>query len=358
MADYKRIVKTGKIVPSLTTIERNALTGLIGGETIYNSSTGKLQYYNGAAWVDASGAGVSAFTDLTDAPASYSGQKDKFVKVKTDESGLEFEDVTPGSEAFTDLTDAPASYVGQNGKFVRVKPDESGLEFVSGSSTGSNVTRRRYTISHGDPGGVLFNITADEILSNVRVFITTPTDTSDATLIVGDAGDTDKFVELGEVDLDIANDLSDFQQHEIYGVATNITAAVNWGTSSVGEIDIVVETFTSDWTVTEGNVTEEGYTIAFPDAGGTITTVTAGKVISNVRVIIRTEADTADTSVIIGDGIDPDYFVEAGEVDMETVGDISDFATHTIYGVDTDIIVAIDWGTASQGEIDVIVEYF
>ena len=59
MASYKRVVKTGKVVPTLTTAERDALTGLVGGETIYNESVGKLQIYNHltSLWDDAGGGG-------------------------------------------------------------------------------------------------------------------------------------------------------------------------------------------------------------------------------------------------------------------------------------------------------------
>jgi hypothetical protein len=48
-----------------------------------------------------------------------------------------------GSSAFTDLTDVPSSYTGQSGKIVAVKSTEDGLEFISGgageTNTASNV---------------------------------------------------------------------------------------------------------------------------------------------------------------------------------------------------------------------------
>ena len=47
-----------------------------------------LQYWGGA------GGGASAFVDLTDVPASYSGQGGKLVRVKADASGLEFYTLT------------------------------------------------------------------------------------------------------------------------------------------------------------------------------------------------------------------------------------------------------------------------
>jgi hypothetical protein len=54
------------------------------GVTAWNS----LQYWGG------SGGGAADFTDLGDVPASYSGQGGKYVKVKSDESGLEFGTLT------------------------------------------------------------------------------------------------------------------------------------------------------------------------------------------------------------------------------------------------------------------------
>ena len=80
------------------------------------------------------GGGASAFTGLSDVPASYSGQANKLVKVKADESGLEYTSATAPT-VFTGLTDAPASYTGQAGKVPVVKGDESGLEFGSPVST-------------------------------------------------------------------------------------------------------------------------------------------------------------------------------------------------------------------------------
>lgn len=41
---------------------------------------------------DGGGGGVESFLELTDTPDSYTGQADKFVTVKSDESGLEFSD--------------------------------------------------------------------------------------------------------------------------------------------------------------------------------------------------------------------------------------------------------------------------
>ena len=40
------------IPPKVTTAERGNLAGVVAGALIYNTSTNKLQVYNGSAWQD------------------------------------------------------------------------------------------------------------------------------------------------------------------------------------------------------------------------------------------------------------------------------------------------------------------
>jgi len=81
---------------------------------------------------DRAGIPTGRFTNLVDVPASYSGQSTKLVRVKTDESGLEFFTSPVGfGGAFTNLSDVPASYVGEALKLVRVNAGATGLEFTS-----------------------------------------------------------------------------------------------------------------------------------------------------------------------------------------------------------------------------------
>lgn len=82
----------------------------------------------------AGGGGAAVFTDLTDVPASYAGQANKVVKVKADETGLEYS-TAAAPTVFTGLTDAPASYTGQAGKVPIVNVGETGLEFGDPVST-------------------------------------------------------------------------------------------------------------------------------------------------------------------------------------------------------------------------------
>ena len=44
-----------------TTTERNALTS-VAGDTIYNTTTSKIEFYNGSSWVEAGGTDISTFT--------------------------------------------------------------------------------------------------------------------------------------------------------------------------------------------------------------------------------------------------------------------------------------------------------
>lgn len=50
------------------------------------------------------GGGASAFTDLTDVPASYTGQAGKFPKVKATENGLEFATLAGGGDVLGPAT--------------------------------------------------------------------------------------------------------------------------------------------------------------------------------------------------------------------------------------------------------------
>jgi hypothetical protein len=121
-----------------TNIERVALTGT-GDPGSFLGLTDTPDVYTGAAnkvikvKPDESGlefttaAAPSSFTGLTDVPQSYSGQAAKLVQVKADETGLEFGNLAPST--LLGLSDTPDSYTGQADKRVTVKADESGVEF-------------------------------------------------------------------------------------------------------------------------------------------------------------------------------------------------------------------------------------
>lgn len=90
-----------------------------------------------SAFVDLGATSSTSFTALTDTPADYTGQADKFVKVNATEDGLEFVDLPTPAQDFTDLGDTPADYTGQAGNAVVVNATEDGLTFVPGGGGGS-----------------------------------------------------------------------------------------------------------------------------------------------------------------------------------------------------------------------------
>lgn len=93
-----------------------------------------------AVWELRGGSSVEDFTDLGDVPSDYTGEGGNFVRVKGDETGLEFAAGGAGATDFTDLADVPASYTGHGGKVVAVKSGEDGLEFVPSGGGAVDVT--------------------------------------------------------------------------------------------------------------------------------------------------------------------------------------------------------------------------
>ena len=91
----------------------------------------------------AGGGGAETFLDLEDTPNSYDSEDiGKYVKVKDDLSGLEF-DTPAGGDVSTwiDLTDTdPVNYTGQAGNTVVVNAGEDGLEF--GAAPGGSFTSK------------------------------------------------------------------------------------------------------------------------------------------------------------------------------------------------------------------------
>ena len=76
------------------------LVGNTDGDKRTTVDNGNIYAWYGAAWhnkTSGGGGGASAFTDLTDAPSSYTGQGGKFVAVKVTEDGLEFVTETTSS---------------------------------------------------------------------------------------------------------------------------------------------------------------------------------------------------------------------------------------------------------------------
>ncbi len=123
------LIDAGEVSSNIqaTTIIVKNLPKLTG--TITGSFNGLYQNTNGEI------VGPSfTFDTLSDVPNTYASEKFKILRVKSDETGLEFVTASGGgANQFTDLSDVPASYTGGSLKFVRVKSDETGLEFTTAS---------------------------------------------------------------------------------------------------------------------------------------------------------------------------------------------------------------------------------
>ncbi len=93
----------------------------------YNSTTGKWE--NGVG-----GGGASAFTDLTDVPSDYTGDGEKFVKVKATEDGLEFVAGTGSAVAWGDITGDLSDQTDLQDE-LDDKADDSAVVHISGNET-------------------------------------------------------------------------------------------------------------------------------------------------------------------------------------------------------------------------------
>ena len=102
----------------------------------YSDLNGKPSLFSGI-YADLSGLPNlnKAFTDLTDViPENYLGRKNSIPMVVELEDKLDLvdtEELLTEAARFPLLADCPPSYTGYGGYFVRVKSDETGLEFIA-----------------------------------------------------------------------------------------------------------------------------------------------------------------------------------------------------------------------------------
>jgi len=80
-----------------------------------------------------------------------------------------------GASAFTDLTDAPSSYTGQAGKFPKVKATEDGLEFATLAGGGDALVANPLSQFAATTSLQLKGVITDETGSGALVFATSPT---------------------------------------------------------------------------------------------------------------------------------------------------------------------------------------
>jgi hypothetical protein len=84
---WSNTIATGLLLPDGSTEQRPGAAS--NGLLRYNSTTNKIEAYEDSSWKNVL-TGTLAFKSLEDVPASYTGGANKVVKVKEDESGLEF----------------------------------------------------------------------------------------------------------------------------------------------------------------------------------------------------------------------------------------------------------------------------
>jgi uncharacterized membrane protein len=127
-----------KLLPADYTLTTSQLT--LGTPTSASNEVCVIDF--GATGSGGSG-GSTDFLGLTDTPASYASQQNKFVIVNSAGNALEFIATSSfagsgsgggGSTDFTSLTDTPANYTGQSSKMVVVNNGETALEFVDTAS--------------------------------------------------------------------------------------------------------------------------------------------------------------------------------------------------------------------------------
>jgi hypothetical protein len=122
-------------------------TDILVGELFMNTADDKLwmRTDNGITLLSSSGAAYSQFIDLTDTPATYVGNANKYLKVNVLESAIEFEDFPDVS--FINLSDTPTGYTGYDGYSVIVDETNSALTFslINNSFLGLSDTPTGYT---------------------------------------------------------------------------------------------------------------------------------------------------------------------------------------------------------------------
>jgi hypothetical protein len=122
-------------------------TDLLDAPSSYTDQAGKVIAVNetedGLEFVvqtSGSGSGVTTFVALTDTPSSMSGQGLKLLRVNTGGTAIEFIDAPTVYDQLTDLSDTPTNYIGAGGKILAVKSSVDGIEFIDAPTSGSDPT--------------------------------------------------------------------------------------------------------------------------------------------------------------------------------------------------------------------------
>lgn len=130
-----------------------ALTA-VEGMIAYSTDTHEFGSYNGTSWDWGGGSGATAFTELTDAFASYSGLAGEYVKVNAAEDGLETG--TPSSGGFTtgdiQQVELYRSTLGGAGQF-----DVSSISQDYDNLLLRLIAQSDDTVNYGDSGRIYLN---------------------------------------------------------------------------------------------------------------------------------------------------------------------------------------------------------
>jgi hypothetical protein len=227
------------------------------GVTAWNS----LQYWGG------SGGGAADFVDLGDVPASYTGAAGKYVKVKADESGLEFGTLTIAAGDLPSGIDAAkiANGTVSNTEFQYLNgvtaPIQNALDFLTANKV--PYSGASGDVNLGEHGAQLGNLEFDNTPTN------TPTtdgsvfwDAGDGTLQLQMKGGAIQQVGMNQfarVYNDTASAFTKGQVVYISGAQGNRIAAklaqANSEATSKGTIGFVVETIAAG---AEGNIIVSG----------------------------------------------------------------------------------------------------
>jgi hypothetical protein len=114
----------------------------------YSGAANQFPKINGAA--NALVFTTLAVADLSDGPGAPDvGNALKYVRVSSDGSTLEYGTGTGGPDAFIDLTDTPASYTGEEGKVLKVNPTGTGVTFGTVAFTALSGAPASYTGAGG-----------------------------------------------------------------------------------------------------------------------------------------------------------------------------------------------------------------
>ena len=207
-------------------------------------------------------------------------------------NGMQTIDIASGgASAFTDLTDVPASYVGQGGKVVAVKADVSGLEFVAATSTDEKV---KY-----DAGDTTAGYVADKVIAGTGISVAEGAGANENKLVITNSNPTPYTLPTAAAATLGGIKIGDRLTIDGSGV---LSADVQGGGSGITR---TVETKSSD--ATAGSTASVDYvyfvtgttTITLPTAVGNTNRYTI-KSISGTTVVACNGAETIEGTATIG----------------------------------------------------------